>query len=259
MTTMLKINQSAVELFRADEIPPSGIDQSHDTFLERAHNPISQDQPREAKSARPGDIQSDDTSDHSVGENSPTHTDVRRIHEKIETSQTVSGRTDLWYSKGEWQLYTESRSCHMKSEAKTTFRSFDADTRQQKKFFDRLWRYQMGRGHRYVDDNKKKTFVRRDATRKRCDAILQSCDVPRWARSISLAQVSRRNLNNFSRYYAGADGACIGFALLALCNNPDEAKRLWVADKAPEVVPGFDDDTVSSLIDYVFRKYGRDN
>jgi hypothetical protein len=70
--------------------------------------------------------------------------------------------------------------------------------------------------------------------------------------------VLNRNLNSFSRHYAGADGACVGFALLALCENPTDAKETWIADAAHDVVPGLDEDEIESLIEFVFLKYGGD-
>jgi hypothetical protein len=146
------------------------------------------------------------------------------------------------------------------STARTTFyvRDIDPIKRRRRQQFDRLWKLQTGRGHTYEKDSSAKTFARNDAVWKRCDAILQSCEVPSWAKNWALKKVLNRNLNGFSRHYAGADGACVGFALRALCDTPTDAKETWIADAASEVVPSLDEDEIASLIDFVFRKYGGD-
>lgn len=146
------------------------------------------------------------------------------------------------------------------STARTTFyvRDIDPSKRRRRQQFDRLWKLQTGRGHTYENNSPAKTVARNDAVWKRCDAILQSCDVPGWAKTWALEQVFNRNLNSFSRHYAGADGACVGFALLAFCESPTDAKETWIADAAHEVVPGLGEDEIASLIEFVFRKYGGD-
>ena len=146
------------------------------------------------------------------------------------------------------------------SAARTTFyvRDIHPIKRRRRQQFDRLWKLQNNRGHTYEKDSPAKTVARKDAVWKRCDAILQSCEVPSWAKSWALEKVLNRNLSGFSRHYAGADGACVGFALLALCENPTDAKKTWIADAAHDVVPGLDEDEIASLIEFVFRKYDGD-
>lgn len=146
------------------------------------------------------------------------------------------------------------------SAARTTFYVRDIDpTRQSRRSqFNRLWKLQTGRGHTYEEDSPGKNAARNDAVWKRCDAILQSCEVPSWAKNWALEQILNRNLNSFSRHYAGADGACVGFVLLALCENPTDAKETWIADAAHDAVPGLDENKIESLIEFVFRKYGGD-
>ena len=64
-----------------------------------------------------------------------------------------------------------------------------------------------------------------------------------------------QDLQGFSRLYAGADGACIGFVLKLMYESSDQAKDSWIAQKAANVVPEFDPEKVNNFVDYVFRKY----
>lgn len=140
---------------------------------------------------------------------------------------------------------------------RTTFHTYDIDSddQEQRKLFDRLWKLQVGRGHTW--ENKQKHIVRQDATWKRCDAILQFCEVPELEREVALRATLSRDLQRFSRHYKGAAGACIGFALFEMFDDPGLAKRSWVAQTAVDAVPGFDRGTVHKLIDYVFNKYDK--
>lgn len=146
------------------------------------------------------------------------------------------------------------------STARTTFyvRDIESSNQRRKRLFNRLWTLQNDRRHTYEPESTAKTAVRDDATWKRCDTILQQCEVPDWVKDWVLPTVLRQNLNGFSRYYAGADGACVGFALLAFCDTPGDAKDTWIAERAQKVVPGLDKEDVQSLIDYVFRKHDGD-
>jgi len=146
------------------------------------------------------------------------------------------------------------------SAARTTFyvRDISSGRRRRRQQFNRLWKLQNNRGHTYEKDSPAKTVARKDAVWKRCDAILQSCEVPEWAKTWALEQVINRNLNSFSRHYAGADGACVGFSLLAFSETPTDAKETWIADAASEVVPGLAEHEIASLIEFVFRKYKSD-
>ncbi|MFB6234920.1 MAG: hypothetical protein ABEH81_00725 [Halopenitus sp.] len=131
-----------------------------------------------------------------------------------------------------------------RSPARTTFHGL----RRQ------LWRLQHGRGHAFDDVGK--TTARNDYTFRRCSSILQQCEVPKWVEAVAIQRTLTENLQGFSRHYEGADGACIGFALLAQYDDPEEAKMSYIADRAPSVVPGIRYDDVMNLIDYVFDKYG---
>ena len=139
---------------------------------------------------------------------------------------------------------------------RTTFHphDIDADKKDRRRLFDRLWKYQTGRGHTWEDNSKQKQVVRNDATWKRCDAILQSCDVSNCEKDQALRMTISKDLQGFSSHYAGSDGACIGFALQLMFESTEQAKDSWVAEKAANAVPEFDQETVNNLVDYVFRK-----
>lgn len=140
---------------------------------------------------------------------------------------------------------------------RTTFRVYDIDSNRQgrRELFDRLWSLQTGRRHTWEDDNKKKTIVRREAVWKHCDSVLQSCEVPSWVRRTALRKTFSNDLQCFNRYYSGTDGACIGFALNSMFEDKEEAKCSWIANRAADTIPSFDQSTVEGLIDLVFEKY----
>lgn len=142
---------------------------------------------------------------------------------------------------------------------RTTFYSNDlpqGDDWRQKKA-KKLWKKQMGIAHTWDLDSK--NIQREEATLRRCDSILQHCNVPRRVRIPTLSRVHQTNLNCFSSHHAGADGACIGFALLEMYNDPTEAKTSEIAKVAATTIPSLDEDTVERVIDYVFRKYEEDS
>lgn len=161
---------------------------------------------------------------------------------KLRAQQSYASRAhaDIGPTGEVWARHRYSGANVSVSAARTTFyvRDISPIKRRRRQQFNRLWKLQNNRGHTYEEDSPAKTVARKDAVWKRCDAILQSCEVPEWAKTWALEQVLNRNLNSFSRHYAGADGACVGFALLALRETPADAKETWVADAASEVVPG---------------------
>lgn len=174
---------------------------------------------------------------------------------------TTEKHADMYYSENICE-YTDSQSrLAAVCPARTTFYAKEATKNDNNRGvdFDVLWKLNTGRGHTYESKSPGKTTTRDDATWKRCDAILQSCHVPDLERKRALSDTLGRNLNGFSRYYEGADGACVGFALLACHQKPEKAKLSTIAELASEVVPGLSQDDVMSLIDYVFRKYGSRN
>lgn len=163
------------------------------------------------------------------------------------------------FSHADYQVDRHERGVSMPSVIsgyRTTFHShdIDADKKDRRRLFDRLWKYQTGRGHTWEDNSKRKQIVRNDATWKRCDAILQSCEVSDCEKDQALRMTISKDLQGFSSHYAGSDGACIGFALKLMYESSDQAKDSWVAEKAANAVPEFDQETVNNLVDYVFRK-----
>jgi len=178
----------------------------------------------------------------------------------VETDRNNRSENKVLFSHADYQVDGHKRQVNVPSvisEYRTTFYVFDidADKKDWRSLFNRLWKYQTGRGHTWEDSLKQKQIVRNDATWKRCDAILQSCEVGNWIKDQALRMTISQELQGFNRYYAGADGACIGFTLRLMYQSTDQAKDSWVAKKAANVVPEFDPETVNNLVDYVFRKY----
>jgi len=62
----------------------------------------------------------------------------------------------------------------------------------------------------------------------------------------------QENLQGFSRYYEGLDGAVLGFATLYKCDDVKEAKNSHLVDVAEEML----DVDGEKLVDYVWQNYG---
>lgn len=178
------------------------------------------------------------------------------------TEQNRRGQGKVLFSHADHCTEDHKRSVDFSravSGHRTTFHVYDIDAEdsERRNRFNRMWKYQVGRGHTWADNPLYKHTVRDDATWKRCDAILQNCEVPSFERELALRTTLSERLHGFSRHYNGADGACIGFALIEMFDSPKAAKGSWVAKNAADDVPGFDPETVNKLIEYVFRKYDR--
>ena len=74
--------------------------------------------------------------------------------------------------------------------------------------------------------------------------------VKEWA----VQKVMEEDLQGFSRYYEGIDGAALGFATLYKYDDVEMAKDSYLVDGAEEML-GIDGE---QLVDYVWRKYGDD-
>jgi hypothetical protein len=150
----------------------------------------------------------------------------------------------------QWRVETDSTELSVvpgfpaNSSARTTFYGLRR----------RLWKFQHDRGHAW-DDRGKET-VRNHYTAIRSEAILQQCEVPKWAESVAVGRLFSTDTRGFNRHYGGTDGACIGFALIELYDSPEKAQESYVANLASSVVPKLDPAGVSGLIEYVFKKYG---
>ena len=164
-------------------------------------------------------------------------------------NKLIHEHSDMLYTGKKWDQTTNNKGVYGSS-ARTTFRSFEAQSSDQQKYDD-LWTLQMGFGQTY-EDGRCKSRVRDDATWKLCDAVLQQCEVPDWERHMAIRNVLHRDLRGFSSNYNGADGACLGFALMELCDCPEAAQDCWVADQAVDALRDFDRQKVEALISYVF-------
>lgn len=182
--------------------------------------------------------------------------EVRTLQQGRGSYLTLAAHSDVTWDGNEYSVEQTQEIVRFR----TTFREYDIDSSRQdrRKLFKRLWGLQTGRRQTWEDDNRRKTTVRREATFKHCDAILQSCEVPERIRRAALRKTVSNELRGFSRYYSGADGACVGFALMFMFDNKEEAESSWVADRAADSVPEFDEGTVKKLIDYVFENYDGD-
>lgn len=198
-----------------------------------------------------------DTVDRVPNTNSPTQSDsdngIGPYHEEQFGRERYDWATynhaDVRYNGEKWDQTTNSEGVYGSS-ARTTFRSFEAPSSDEQKYDD-LWTLQMGFGQTY-EDGRNKRRVRDDTTWKLCDAVLQQCEVPDRERYTAIRNVLRRDLQGFSGHYSGADGACVGFALMELCDCPEAAEDCWVADRAVDVLPHLDRQEVEALISYVF-------
>lgn len=136
------------------------------------------------------------------------------------------------------------------SPARTTWLTWDAPERRHRKL-DRLHRLQHGRGHTYEDFDGQRVHQSTADQYIRCDALLQQCKVNDPAKSWALKKVMTEDLRGFSGHYEGADGAAIGFALLAQYDDPEVAKTSHIADAAESIL-SIDTD---ALVKYMFRKW----
>jgi hypothetical protein len=71
-----------------------------------------------------------------------------------------------------------------------------------------------------------------------------------WA----VQMVMQEDLQGFSRYYEGIDGAALGFATLYECDDEEMAKDSYLVDEAEEML-GVDGEM---LVEYVWDNYGDD-
>ena len=170
-------------------------------------------------------------------------------------SAVLLSHADYWFDDHERSVAPTSEI----TGHRTTFRSYDIDPCQiqRRKKFDRIWKYQVGRGQTWEDDSWQKQVVWKDDMWKKCDAVLQYCEVPELERKVALRRTLSESLQGFSRHYDGAVGACVGFALLEMFESVERARDSWVVERFTGV-PGFDRETAENLAEYVFGKYGNE-
>lgn len=91
-------------------------------------------------------------------------------------------------------------------------------------------------------------------TYRRARVILSQAEVWRSLRELVACRVVREDLQGFSRYYQGLDGAAIGFASLYQYSTKGRAVESYLVEKAEDLL----DVDGEKLIEYVWRKYGGD-
>jgi hypothetical protein len=145
--------------------------------------------------------------------------------------------------------------------ARTTLHSRDADEDRRKRY-EVFFLLQHGRQHPaehrangYSEgwDGQK---VRQEDVADFCRArtILSQAGVidpfEKWA----VQKAMQEDLQGFSRYYEGLDGAVLGFATLYKYDDVEMAKDSYLVDEAEEML----DVDGEKLVEYVWRKYGDD-
>lgn len=144
--------------------------------------------------------------------------------------------------------------------AKTTFYAKDAEEEDHEELFDVLFCLQHGRQHPaeprvegYSEPWDGQKVRQEDVfTYRRADTILSRANVPSFARKKAARRVVQENLNGFSRYYEGVDGAALGFATLYMYDYLDTAVDSYLVDEAERLL----DVDGEKLVAYVWRKYG---
>jgi hypothetical protein len=98
--------------------------------------------------------------------------------------------------------------------------------------------------------------VRQEDVWKFCRAhiILSQAGVTFPVEEWAVQKVMEEDLQGFSRYYEGIDGAALGFSTLCKYDDVEMAKDSYLVDEA-EAMLGVDGE---KLVEYVWRKYGDD-
>lgn len=120
--------------------------------------------------------------------------------------------------------------------------------------YDRLFPLQHGGGHTYEGWDGQRVRPKDRDDFRRAHAILSQAGVNGPVRDWTVQKVMREDLQGFSRYYEGLDGAVIGFATLYKYDDAEMAKESYLVDEAESLL----DIDGEKLVDYVWRKYGGD-
>jgi hypothetical protein len=98
--------------------------------------------------------------------------------------------------------------------------------------------------------------VRQENVWKACRAhtIISRAGVNHPFDEWAVQMVMEEDLQGFSRYYEGIDGAVLGFATLYKYDDVELAKDSYLVDEAEEML----DINGEKLVDYVWRNYGDD-
>ncbi|MFU1782599.1 hypothetical protein ACM16X_14540 [Haloarcula japonica] len=114
----------------------------------------------------------------------------------------------------------------------------------------RLWKTQVGIRD-FVRDTHSRTRTTEDALAAR--TVCAQLGVPDHITEMTVHRCLSIDMRSFSSHYRGIYGAAIGFAMLHLFEDIDDAKESAYTDTAEDI---FDGITVESLIELTFRKYG---
>lgn len=180
------------------------------------------------------------------------------LEERLDTGSKSWG--DIQQDR--WRLYHRPSFPPCTGARTTLHANSDEVDDENEEFYDKLFLLQHGRQHPaerrsngYSEgwDGQK---VRQENVWKYCRArvILSQAYVTGLNREEALQKVMQENLNGFSRYYEGIDGAALGFATLYKYDDVEDAKNSYLVDKAEEML-GIDGE---KLVEYVWRKYGDD-
>ena len=130
-------------------------------------------------------------------------------------------------------------SFHAATTAQTSFHAMDAPS-QFEGLYNRLFLLQHGRQHPYERIangysegwSGQKVRIEHSYNVTRARTILSNVGVGGPIAEWVARQISMHDLQGFSRYYEGVDGAAIGFATLAKYDDVDMAKESYLATEA---------------------------
>lgn len=135
--------------------------------------------------------------------------------------------------------------------ARTTFWATDAENAVDEEKFEKLWALHHGRGHTYEGWDSQRVRQENVFTYRRARVILSQAEVGGCIRELVARRVVQENLNGFSRYYQGLDGAAIGFASLYEYETEELALDSHLVARSEELL-GIDG---KKLIKYVWDNY----
>ena len=201
-------------------------------------------------------IASDENADSTIAEPITDGGQRLALEERLDTGSKSWG--DVKKDKGYVHHRPSFPAC---TSARTTLHSQDADDDRREQY-DVFFLLQHGRQHpaeRRVNgysegwDGQK---VRTENVWKyyRAHIILSRAGVHDLVKEWAVKKVMTEELQGFSRYYQGIDGAALGFATLYKYDDEAMAKDSYLVDEAEEIlsVDG------KQLVDYVWREYGDD-
>lgn len=146
---------------------------------------------------------------------------------------------------------------------RTGFRVGDLDDgeilEQDPTQWSRLKRLHHDVGPDYSKSNRKRDTLRRDARHRELDAILQQIEIPDQIREWAISRVFSEEIRGFNREHNGSIGAAIGFALLALAEDLQDALDSQWFDRIASVVDDLPDEDVDldpeALVEYMFESH----